>query len=189
MYKSGRPLLSSIRQKVSNPGLGFSFVELMICLSIFVILGLYSASAYNQQTNAHRVDRTAERLAHHLALARLEAVRRGYPVTLCPGGTSEGCATGKGWSAGWVAFGDPNQNYILDPDERPILAGAGSPGVTIGWRSPDRLLFKPDGTVWPNGHFRVCDLTASNRRAVIVHLTGRTRLSALAPGKKPVRCA
>ena len=188
MYKNGRPLLSSIRRKVSNPSCGFSFIELMVCLSIFAILGLYSASAYNQKIDENRVDRTAERLIHHLALARLEAIRQGYPVTLCPGGTSDGCATGNRWSGGWVAFGDPNQNYILDPDERAILAGVGSSGVTIGWRTPDRLLFKPDGSVWPNGHFRICGLTSSHRRAVIVHLTGRARLSPQAPGNKPVQC-
>ena len=129
-----------------------------------------------------------KRLLHHLALARLEAIRLGLPVTLCPGDTSEGCATGNGWSGGWIAFGDPNQNYILDPDERPILAGAGSSGLTIGWRTPDRLLFKPDGSAWPNGHFRICGLGSSNRRAVIVHFTGRARLSAQAPGNKSVRC-
>ena len=188
MYKNGRPLLSSIRRKVSNPSCGFSFIELMVCLSIFAILGLYSASAYNQKIDENRVDRTAKRLIHHLALIRLEAIRQGYPVTLCPGGTSDGCATGNRWSRGWVAFGDPNQNYILDPDERAILAGVGSSGVTIGWRTPDRLLFKPDGSVWPNGHFRICGLTSSHRRAVIVHLTGRARLSPQAPGNKPVQC-
>tara|TARA_B100002003_G_scaffold16507_1_gene13733 strand:+ start:253 stop:738 length:486 start_codon:yes stop_codon:yes gene_type:complete len=160
----------------------------MVCLSIFAILGLYSASAYNQKIDENRVDRTAERLIHHLALIRLEAIRQGYPVTLCPGDTSDGCATGNRWSGGWVAFGDPNQNYILDPDERAILAGVGSSGVTIGWRTPDRLLFKPDGSVWPNGHFRICGLTSSHRRAVIVHLTGRARLSPQAPGNKPVQC-
>ena len=188
MYKNGRPLLSSIRRKVSNPSCGFSLIELMICLSIFAILGLYSASAYNPNIDQIRVDRAAKRLIHHLALARLEAVRQGRPVTLCPGDTSEGCATGNGWSGGWIAFGDPNQNYILDPDERPILAGAGSSDLTIGWRTPDRLLFKPDGSAWPNGHFRICGLTSSNRRAVIGHLTGRARLSAQAPGNKPVQC-
>jgi prepilin-type N-terminal cleavage/methylation domain-containing protein len=188
MYKNGRPRLSSIRHKVSNPSSGFSFVELMITVSIFGILGLYSISAYHEKIDAHRVVRTAERLAHHLALARLEAVRQGYPVTLCPGDTSEGCATGNRWSAGWIAFVDSNQNYTLDSGERPFLAAAKSPGVTIGWRSPDRLLFKPDGSVWPNGHFRVCDFVSSNRRAVIVHLTGRARLSPQAPGNKPVQC-
>ena len=188
MYKSGRPALSSIRAKDSNPNSGFSFLELMITVSIFGILGLYGVSAYHEKIDAHRVARTAERLVHHLALARFEAIRRGYPVTLCPGDTSQGCTTGNRWSAGWVAFVDPNQNYTLDSGERPILTTARSPGVTIGWRSPDRLLFKPDGSVWPNGHFRVCDLASSNRRAVIIHLTGRARLSAQAPGNKPVQC-
>ena len=189
MYKNGRPLLSSIRRKDSNLGCGFSLIELMICVSIFIILGLYSAGAYTQKINENRVDSTAKRLIHHLALARLEAVRQGYPVTLCPGVASEGCKIGNGWQGGWVAFGDPNQNYILDPDERPILAGAASLGVTIGWRTPDRLLFKPNGSVWPNGHFRICDMTAKNQRAVIVYLTGRVRFSVQAPGNKSVRCA
>jgi prepilin-type N-terminal cleavage/methylation domain-containing protein len=188
MYKSSRPRLSSIRSKDSNPSSGFSILELMITVSIFGILGLYSVSAYHEKIDAQRVARTAERLSHHLALARLQAIRLGFPVTLCPGTPPEGCVKDIPWSAGWVAFADPNRNYILDPDERPILASVGSSGVTIGWRSPDRLLFKPDGSVWPNGHFRVCDLSSSNRRAVIIHLTGRARLSPLAPGNKPVQC-
>ncbi len=188
MSKNGRPPLSSIRPKDSNRNSGFSFVELMVVVSIFGILGLYGIGAYHEKINTHRVARTAEKLAHHLALARFEAIRWGYPVTLCPGDASEGCAAGSRWSAGWVAFVDSNQNYTLDSGERPFLAAAKSPGVTIGWRSPDRLLFKRDGSVWPNGHFRVCDLASSNRRAVIIHLTGRARLSTQAPGNKPVQC-
>ena len=188
MYKNDRPLLSFICPKVSNPSCGFSLIELMICLSIFVILGLYSASAYNQNIDQIRIDRAPKRLLHPLALARLEAIRLGLSVTLCPGTSTEGCVKDKPWSVGWIAFADPNQNYILDPDERLILASVGSSGLTIGWRTPDRLLFKPDGSAWPNGHFRICGLGSSNRRAVIVHLTGRARLSAQAPGNKPVRC-
>lgn len=188
MYKNGWPLLSSIRGKDSNPNLGFSLVELLIIVSIFGILGLYSANAYHEQIYARRVAHISERLVHHIALARLESIRLGLPVTLCPGTSTEGCVKNKPWSVGWVAFADPNKNYLLDPNEKPILASAGSPDVTIGWRTPDRLLFKSDGSVWPNGHFRICSLTASDRRAVIVHLTGRARLSVQAPGKKPVRC-
>ena len=167
---------------------GFTLLELIFTLTILAVAGLAGTSLYRDAIIANQLHRATSTLVHDLALGRLEAVRRATRITLCPGNPEIGCTRGPDWETGWIGFADRNHDHSLSAGEELILHSATKRGVSIAWRKPERVSFNAIGGAWPNGHFRLCAKNPQQRRAVIVHLTGRTRVSGRAPGGGQIRC-
>jgi len=169
-------------------GNGFTFVELLVVLGIIAgLLGL-AMPQWRGQIIAKQVDTASNLLLHHLNLARIESIRTGLPVLVCPTSSGIRCEPGTSWSAGWFGFIDGNQDRSYDPNERIIFVAPSSPGVDVRWRTPNWIRFRPQGEAWPNGHFRFCSQSDRYVRTVIVYLTGRARLGVNTPAGKAVWC-
>jgi type IV fimbrial biogenesis protein FimT len=113
----------SCRQQ-PNKHPGFTGVEVLAAIVSGVLLfllgmPLYSYLTYDGETNLLR----DESLASQLEYARLEAMRRDVPVTVCPSRDGRNCQRDGDWSAGWVIFID---------NVRPMLH------VSVG----DKLLYR-----------------------------------------------
>ena len=167
---------------------GFSLVETLIALMIIAgVLGLAVPGLHNQII-AKEVDAASGRLFRDLQLARVDAIRRGVPVVLCPSADGASCQFGGQWRHGWIGFEDRNRDQRRDNDEEILLSGLSTPSVSVKWRSPNWLRFSPDGEAWPNGHFRICSRNLSKSRAVIIYRTGRARVDHRSPSGGPVLC-
>lgn len=93
------------RQPNKHPG--FTGVEVLAAIVSGVLLFLlgmpiYSYLTYDGETALLRNDS----LASQLEYARLEAMRRDIPVTVCPSRDGRNCRHDGDWSAGWVIFID-----------------------------------------------------------------------------------
>jgi len=167
---------------------GFTLVELLIVLGIIVALIAFAVPGWQSQIIAKQVDTASSRLLHHLSLARTLSIQTGLSVLVCPASEHLACESGASWSRGWFGFIDKDLDNQYDTAERIIFAAASAPGVDIYWRTPNWIRFQPHGEAWPNGHFRLCSQSDEHARTVIVHLTGRARLSASSPTGQTISC-
>ena len=173
---------------VSSPSDGFTLVELLIVLGIIVALIGFAAPGWHGQIIAKQVDTASSHLLHHLSLARNVSIQTGLSVLVCPTSTALTCGPRASWSGGWLGFIDKDLDRQYDAEERLIFATASTPGVDIYWRTPNWIRFQPHGKAWPNGHFRLCSQSDEHARTVIVHLTGRARISASSPTGQTISC-
>jgi len=173
---------------VSSPNVGFTLVELLIVLGIIVALIGFAVPGWQGQIIAKQVDTASSRLLHHLSLARNVSIQTGLSVLVCPASSNLTCGPGSSWSGGWFGFIDKDLDRQYDAEEKIIFAASSPPGVDIYWRIPNWIRFRPDGEAWPNGHFRFCSRSDEYARTVIVHLTGRARLSTSSPTGQTISC-
>ena len=167
---------------------GFSLVETLVVLAIVVgVLG-FAEPRLNEQIIAKEVDAASGRLFRDLQLARVDSIRRGVSVVICPSEDGASCLLRGQWHQGWIGFEDLNRDQRRDHGEKILLVGPSTTSVSLKWRSPHWIRFSPDGGAWPNGHFRIGSNDLSKARAVIIYRTGRVRVDDRSPSGGAVFC-
>ena len=183
------PLLARNLPSPAAPA-GYTLIETMVVLSIVGTLALSAVGSFRSIGSRIALDTATDNLVSTLALARVAAVHKQQRVSVCPGDTVNGCTGSSQWQLGWITFIDVDRNRRLGAGES-VLAAVGSMlgQLTINFRTPNTLSFNPDGSAWPNGHFKLCSPAVARRRAVIVHLTGRARVSDRSPQGYAIDCS
>lgn len=162
--------------------LGTTALELAIALAVAATLVVLTAPSF-----AGLIERTRYRAASHdltagLAQARMLAVVRGRPVTLCPSLDGKSCEATSDWSRGWITYLDPGRGAQPENAGDVLLvvqrdAGGAQPRVETS-SGRQRVRFQPDGTA--GGHnltFRICSADRSRALGrVVVSRVGRTRV-------------
>ena len=96
---------------------GFSLVETFIGLALIALLLGFAVPTWQTQIIAKEVETASGHLFRDLQLARIEAIRRGVPVVLCPSEDGASCLWGGEWHKGWIGFEDPDRNQRREPAE------------------------------------------------------------------------
>ena len=103
---------------------GLTLLELMVTLAV---LALLASVAVPQLTGVIRSVRAQSEMAGFmgtLQLARAEAIRTGWTVSVCGSSDGRGCAgLPDVWENGWLAFVDANANHLPDPGETLLQVG------------------------------------------------------------------
>lgn len=167
---------------------GFSAIEGLITLAIVATVMLTGFPRLDNMIIAKRTEVASTRIFESLYEARGYAVNAGAVVILCPGSPQTGCVSQIDWSIGWFSFVDVNRNSKFESAETVLSQQTAIERLTVRWRTPFWVRFKPFGDLWPNGHFAICDENRENGIAVVVHRTGRARISSDSPGGQKVRC-
>lgn len=110
---------------------GVTLVELLVGLAAMALLltvAVPSLSAMLQ--NIQRSTLTNDFLAD-LALARMEAIRRGQRVVMCKSASGASCSASGYWDQGWLLFVDSNNNGQRENTEQLLRQQASLP---TGWR-------------------------------------------------------
>jgi type IV fimbrial biogenesis protein FimT len=175
-----------MRNEVARKCGGFSLVELVVTMAVAAILLAIATPSLAQFFRTNRVASATNELVLSLQLARAEAARRGRDVSLCRSTDGSTCASGTGWSAGWIVFQDANTTGAGAP------TGTGSELIrvfdaldaSISLTGPTAVVrFRPDGTVQQVAPDEVAfGLTVQNcsgkqQRAINVSRLGRVRTS------------
>jgi len=148
---------SKTMQRTPARGLaqGFSFIELIITISITAILLVLAIPSFTSFLNSNRVTSQANELLATFQLARIESIRSGSRVVVCgsanANATTPSCAAGAAW-AGWIAFVDTDRDNVFDATEKLVAANLLS-GVTATASSNigNLITFRSDGMARTTG--------------------------------------
>ncbi len=155
---------------------GFTLIELMITIALVAIVMGIGVPSYQNLVVKNRIQTQASEIRSSLAMARVEAIRRGLWIRICPG--QNGCAGGN-WHEGWNSFVDRDSNDTRDE-------GAGETHLEVHIRldggstltGADEVIFKSDGTVVDARTMILCtaDGDAQHRRRISISSVGRVRV-------------
>lgn len=110
---------------------GFTLFELLIVILMIAVLAVIAVPRYLNYLATVRLAGHAQFTLETLRLARIEAVTRDIPVSICPSTNGIDC-TGTPWEEGWLVFSDENVPGIIDgSDEALRSVGAYGDGATL----------------------------------------------------------
>lgn len=155
---------------------GFTFLELIVSISVTSILAAIAVPNFNEFIINMRVDNEVSQLHRILLMTRNAAINSGQKAIICPLNNSFEC-TGQ-WEKKLSAFVDVNDNKKLDDNEKIIIVRA---EITIGdkliyGKGRSKITFKPTGSLsgLANGTFKYCPANYTNHsRGIVIARSGR----------------
>lgn len=152
-------------------------LELMVTIALVAILTGLAAPSFRSFTSNNRVTTAQNDFVAALNLARIEAVRRGMPVTVCPSVTGTGCDPQGNWTSGWIVFRDPTAAGTVGNPLTDILQkwGAVSGTVTFTFTATRAYVqYQPTGLASIGATMDIAypGCTGNHRRHVQVSLGG-----------------
>lgn len=171
---------------------GFTMIELIVTIVIIAIVAAYAVPSFQQTVLNNRLTAQINEVSSLIAYARSEASKLDSGViTVCSSTDSASCSGNAAWETGWIVFRDMDGDRTVDAGDDQILkvGGALSGGntfriVDLTSDSGGYVQFASNGFPIPSatgnaaGTFVVCDdRGASEARAVVVNISGQTRLA------------
>ena len=173
-------------------------IELMVVVAVLAVLAATSIPTFIEVFNNNRLAGRSNEVLSMLQFARMESIRRGVRVVVCPSTNGTACVTGATWN-GWIAFADINANGVIDADESLLselnpapMQLRSSSNISAG---TGRIIFRPDGFAYRangtqllRGALRVCVPTRrplENARDISISIS---RIS-VAPADAGATCA
>ena len=155
---------------------GFTLIELMITITLGAIIMGIGVPSYQDFVVKNRIQTQASEIRSSLAMARVEAIRRGLRVRVCPG--QNGCDGSANWHGGWNSFVDRNSDNNIDANETQLEVHIRLDGGST-LTGENNVIFKSDGTAVEERTLNLCtaDGDASpHRRQINVSNVGRVRV-------------
>lgn len=133
-------------------GRGFTLVELMTVLAVMAIALTLAVPSFMTFLNANRLTGAGNDVVSLLQHARMESLRRGVRVHVCPSADGSTCTTppSTGW-AGMISFADADGNRVPAAAEilrvQPVTAPVRMlPSASLN--ADNRIVFRPDGFIY-----------------------------------------
>ena len=172
---------------------GFNLFQLIVTLAVASILMSLGIPQWGRLVENNLIAAERSQMSAALQFARHTAVTERQTVALCPSVDSQACSGDYlAWHQGYVVIVDENGNKQRDTGERVLRrVPPARAGVKIQSSTGRKALrYRMDGTAWgSNVTLRLCvEQHASLNRAIIVHGSGRIRLSDTMSNGKPVTC-
>ncbi|HRW65200.1 MAG TPA: GspH/FimT family pseudopilin [Candidatus Competibacter sp.] len=160
---------------------GFTLIELIITVALVAIVMTIGIPSF--RTAILNNSRTAQvnEFVGVLSLARSEAAKRGFRVTVCRRLNDTTCATDTTsiWENGWIVFIDQNRDNIIDAGEEVLKIYSPIPNdfTLRGNVFSKSIAYLPNGVGSEAGTFRLCDSRGVDQaRFVVISMTGRVRV-------------
>lgn len=183
--------LSAIRAAHSTQA-GFTLYQAIITMGIISVamLGVVGVQELIEQ---NQLQVYSNLLIENLNLARHEAIKRQHPVTLCKSNNGTQCVRSAAWQSGWIVFADTDGNRKVDSKETVIhVEQLSAPNLSLRYGETGTyyyVTYYPTGFASPNATFILCrKQNAKNAKGVIVHWTGRARITHKKSDGSPLKC-
>ena len=157
---------------------GFTLVELVVALAVLAIMLAVALPSFRALRERQQALAAFHSLTVALAQARMAAIQRGRPVTVCPSRDGRHCREDLAWDEGWLVYADPRRRPQPD-DEAAILwverreAGGVAVRSTLGRH---RVRYQPTGLSGGNNlSLRLCSRDGRHLGSVVVSRAGRAR--------------
>lgn len=95
---------------------GFTLTEFMVTLAVAGIFVAVGIPAYYSLIQNNKAVGMVNKLSASFNYARMEAIKRGIRVSVCPAANAalNSCGNGTQWAQGWIVFLDANNNNTID---------------------------------------------------------------------------
>ena len=160
---------------------GFSFIELLVTMSIAATLITLATPSYQELVSKNRLIAVNNDLMTALALARQKSITFSKDVYLCELLDETTCNEKRpfnaDWTKGWMVFVDNNRNAKLDDSDTISYISyhpkrPNSKKIAIVFNQQGRLRFRPDGSARSAG-FYLC--TPKYHKHIFLLYSGRAR--------------
>lgn len=172
---------------------GFTLLELIVTIVILAVVASFAVPSFRETVLNNRLTAQVNEVSSLISYARSEAskLQQGV-VTACSSTDDASCAGNGAWETGWIVFRDIDGDRTIDTADGDELLKVG-PALTGG--NTFRILdltsdsggfvqFASNGFPIPSstgnaaGTFVICDERgASEARAVVINVSGQTRLA------------
>lgn len=174
----------------SRCGAGFTFVEMMVSLTITSLLAMLAVPWLGSFVDAAQLTSAANGFVASLQLARSEAIKRNHRVVLCKSADGIACAVSGAWEQGWIIFDDEDNNGSRGGAEELLHRQVALPSglrLTGNLHVASYVAFVPTGvTKLVGGGFQAGTLTLCHQslpspeaRQIILNAVGRPRVQRL----------
>jgi|TARA_B110000116_G_scaffold81057_1_gene70500 type IV fimbrial biogenesis protein FimT len=111
---------------------GFTLTELMITISVAAILASTAVPSFSDMIKRNRVITQQNDLLGDIMLARIEAIKRGYSVSICSANlAATGCSGSKiDWHQGWLIYVNSDKHGVYDSNDGDELLRIHDPFVS-----------------------------------------------------------
>lgn len=172
----------------------FTLIELMITIAVAAVVLTIGVPGFGRIIERNQLATNVNSLVSSMTFARSEAVKRNKPVKICDSSDAVNCGSGN-YEQGWMVFVDENNDGDLDaPTEELIYVQSAMPtNFTIDSNlsaGANGISYMSKGRANRNGNFIICknnDVTKA--RVIVLHQSGRTRLTDLTADGTPVDAA
>lgn len=160
---------------------GFSLIELIITLAVAAILLIFAVPGFYGMVQNNKIVTMANNFAAAINLARMESIKRGIKISVCPAANAanSACGTAAQWAQGWIVFTDSDNNNAIDSpndllkvyEPLPLGTTVTATSATISFDSSGFLINGPfTMTLSASGCYgnnaRQLDVTSSGRLTV-----------------------
>ena len=154
---------------------GFTLIELMITITLGAIIMGIGVPSYQDFVVKNRIQTQASEIRSSLAMARVEAIRRGLRVRVCPG--QNGCDGSANWHGGWNSFVDRNSDNNIVANETQLEVHIRLDGGST-LTGANNVIFRSDGTAVRARTLHLCSANnhAQHRRRIAISSVGRVRV-------------
>lgn len=168
---------------------GFTLVEVMVTIAIAAILAAVAVPSFMNASLGWRLSTYANSVVSTAHIARSEAIKRNFKVTLCPSSDGATCLDG-GWEQGYIVFCPSDDAVTCKTGGAAPMVLQRQAGMPSGWKMTEsngvvRVDFQPTGTGATSAVFTLCRATpsvGSNERVVRISTTGRPSVSKTTTG-------
>lgn len=157
---------------------GFTLVELVATVAVLAIVLAMALPSFRALRERQQALAAFHSLTVALAAARMAAIQRGRPVTVCPSADGRHCRDDLAWDEGWLVYADPQRQPQPADDAAILWVEQRKPGG-IAVRSTlgrHRVRYQPTGLSGGNNlSLRLCSRDGRHLGNVVVSLAGRAR--------------
>lgn len=172
---------------------GITLLELLVTLSIGTSLLAVAIPAASGMLADNRITTKIYEFITQLNFARQAAVIMNQQITICKSDDGSSCDNNLEWEDGWIIFVDKSRDYKRSSDEPVLQMRQAKSHLTIRYKAnlglDNYVAFRPMGNSVGNGTFTFCSNDKQVApRGVVLHRTGKVRLSREYPDGDPLTC-
>ncbi|KTD49468.1 type IV pre-pilin [Legionella rubrilucens] len=157
---------------------GFTLTEFMVTLAVAGIFMAVGVPAYYSLIQNNKAVGMTNKLSASFSYARMEAIKRGIRVSVCPAANAalNACGNGAQWAQGWIVFLDANNNNTIDSAADVVKIQEALPAGTtvnanLGIVSYDSSGFVTSGAL--NMTISAAGCSGNNARSLAITSSGR----------------